>query len=217
MSWKSERKQLSKLGMMECYQILYGLADAFPIRSYLEIGVREGASLCCVLAREKAIAEFALLCLADGRHRLNDDVTGHIAQRFSVRNKNLRLYLFDNWSYLGGDGAHERVVDLLERGFKTRNYTIYDGDSKATVPKFFAEHEDKVDLAFVDGDHTVEGAIADLENIVDHSKIIVMHDLFHPDYGFLEKVFVEFTRKHNLLYVILGRDVLGTGVAFNIW
>lgn len=216
MSWKTLRKQSSKLNLLECYDVLYGLADAFSPQSYLEIGVREGASLCCVLAKEKAIVKFALLCLADGRHRLNNDVIDHIAQSFSVR-KDLRLYLFDNWSYLGGRGAHERVTDLLERGFKTQNYMIYDGDSKATVPEFFAEHEDKVDLAFIDGDHTVEGAVADLENVVDHSRIIVMHDLFHPEWGSLEKVFVEFTRRHNLPYVILGRDVMGTGVAFNLW
>ena len=211
------QKKPSKLDLLECYGILHGLVDAFPINSYLEIGVREGASLICALAKEKAVAEFALLCLADGQNQLTKEIINRVANGFTTRNKDLQIYLFDNWTYLGNEGAHERVRDLLEHGFKTRNFNIYDGDSKVTVPKFFESHTDKIDLAFIDGDHTWEGATADLENVWSHSKIIVFHDLFHPQYPLLETLFINFAKAHNLPYVILGRGVLGTGVAFNIW
>lgn len=182
--------------------------------------MREGASLICALAKEKAVADFALLCLADGQNQLTKEIINRIAQGFTLRNKDLQIYLFDNWTYLGNEGAHERVRDLLEHGFKTCNYKIYNGDSKTTIPKFFETHKEKIDLAFIDGDHTVEGATADLENVWSHSKIIVFHDLFHPQAPFLENVFVNFARAHSLPYLILGRGgypILGTGIAFNIW
>ena len=213
-------KEPSKIDMLECYQILHGLVEAFPIQSYLEIGVREGASLCCVLAKEQEITEFVLLCLTDGfhgLHYLSDKIVARIADGFTLRNKDLRLYLFDNWSYPGSHDGHERVVNMLENGFKTHNYQIYDGDSKVTVPAFFKKHKGKVDLTFVDGDHTAEGAKADLENVWQHSKIIVMHDLFNPEHLYLENVFIDFARKHGLPYLLLGRKAVGTGVAFNIW
>ncbi|GAG56578.1 unnamed protein product, partial [marine sediment metagenome] len=36
-------------------------------KSYLEVGVREGASLCCVLAEEPEVIDFVMKCLVDGR------------------------------------------------------------------------------------------------------------------------------------------------------
>jgi len=217
MSWRVQLKPPGKNDILECYHVLHGLANAFPIQTYLEVGVREGASLCCVLAKEPEVINFVMLCLMDGRHHLTKNTISQITQRFTPRNRDLAIYIFDNWSFKGGDGGQNRIRSLLEDGFKTSNYTIYDGDSKKGLPQFFQSHPEKVDLAFIDGDHTVEGATADLENVWEHSKIIVVHDLYHPDYQHMEKTFIDFCRRHDLPYIIFGRNRLGTGVAFNIW
>jgi hypothetical protein len=217
--WMAQRKQ-SKLDRLECYEVLNGLTSAFPINSYLEIGVREGASLISVLAKEKEAAKFAFECLADGQNQLHPSIIEHIDEYFTLINRDIQIYLFDNWSYFNNKGAHERIQNLLTCGFKTGNYHIFDGDSKVTVPAFFETHKEKIDLAFIDGDHTREGATADLLNVWEHAKIIVFHDLFHPQYNFLESLFIDFCRAHSLPYFIVGRGghpILGTGVAFNLW
>jgi hypothetical protein len=214
------QKKQSKLDQLECYEVLHGLTEAFQIQSYLEIGVREGASLISALAKEKEAVKFAFECLADGQSKLSLEMIERISKVFTLRNENIQIYLFDNWSYFGNEGAHGRVQTLLKQGFKTSNFHIYDGDSKTTMPKFFEAHPDKIDLTFIDGDHTAEGATADLESVWQHAKIIVFHDLFHPQYSFLESLFVNFCKAHSLPYFIVGRGghpILGTGVAFNIW
>jgi hypothetical protein len=217
--WMAQRK-LSKLDRLECYEVLNGLTAAFTINSYLEIGVREGASLISALTKEKEAVKFAFECLADGQSQLQQSTVDHIAECFTLRNRDIQIYLFDNWSYFGNEGAHGRIQTLLTSGFKTGNFRIFDGDSKVTVPAFFESHPEKIDLAFIDGDHTRAGATADLLNVWEHAKIIVFHDLFHPQYNFLESLFIDFCRAHSLPYFIVGRGghpILGTGVAFNLW
>jgi len=211
MLWQEQKPK--KLDTLECYETLYRLASEFRIESYLEVGVREGASLLCVVAKEPEIVEFATRCLSNGLAVISAELVRRIAEVFTMRNPNLQLHLFDNWSYYGCGDGHKRVERLLKEGFRTSNYAIYDGDSKTTLPQF----KGKVDLAFVDGDHTVEGAKTDLENVADHAKIIVFHDLYHPEWTGLEEVFINFCKRHDLPYFIVGRRVLGTGVAFNIW
>jgi len=205
--------KIHKLDLLECYDVLYGLASAFNVQSYLEVGVREGASLCCVLAKDSEIAEFALTCLSDGKECLTPKIMKRVSESFTVRNPYVELFLFDNWSYVGCENGRERVRQLLEFGFGVSNYHFFDGDSHKTLPEF----KGMVDLAFVDGDHTVEGATQDLEDVLPHAKIIVFHDLFHPEWQGLDKAFIDWCRRHDLPYLIVGRKVLGTGIAFNIW
>ena len=207
----------NKLDMIECYGVIHGLASAFNVQSYLEIGVREGASLCCAVAREKEIAKFALWCLADGKHYLTQDIITKISELYSPRNVDMKVYLFDNWSYEGCENGRGHIEALLTNGFAMNNYEIFDGDSKETVPKFFLGHKEKVDLAFVDGDHEVEGATTDLENVWRHAKVLVVHDLFHPGHECLYGVFLDFCKRRDLPYVVLGKKVLGTGIIFNLW
>lgn len=211
MLWVEQK--LKKPDLLDCYEVLYSLASAFHIESYLEIGVREGASLICVLAKEPEIVTFATKCLSNGLATITDILIRRILEIFTLRNPNLQVHLFDNWSYCGCSGGRERVERLLIEGFGTRNFRIYDGDSKDTLPMFTGT----VDLAFIDGDHTAEGAKTDLENVVNHAKIIVFHDLFHPEWKHLEGVFIDFCKYHELPFFVVGRRKLGTGVAFNIW
>jgi predicted O-methyltransferase YrrM len=47
-----------------------------------------------------------------------------------------------------------------------------DGNSRETVPRYFAAHaQDYFDVVTVDGDHTTAGAAADLRNVIDRVKV----------------------------------------------
>lgn len=212
---------------LECYQVLYGLAELIKPETYLEVGVREGASLCCVLAREREIVDFTMTCLRDDRHYLTDEIVERVADGFTPR-RDLSLFLFDNWSYKGGEGGRERIVKLLDEGFQTGSYELIAGDSKETLPRFFDStprkqfprgynREDRIDLVFIDGDHSWNGAWADICNVHGHYKILVCHDLFHPEHGYLHQLFKNYVKMYELPHVIAGRNGYGTGIAFDIY
>ena len=201
--------------ILDCYEILHWLSGTFKPRSYLEIGVREGASLCCVLAEEKEIVNLVKSTIVEGKVQLDSGLIDRIGEAYTPRDID-DIYLFDNWCFIGGEGGHSRIEDLLVKGFDCINYHIFDGDSKDTVPTFFETHKDKIDLVYVDGDHSPEGAITDLENVYGHFKILVCHDLVHPDHPYLLDIWKTYTRKHDLPNFTVGLQFLGVGVAFDL-
>ena len=201
---------------LECYHVLYGIAGLLHPRSYLEVGVREGASLCCVLAAEPEVVPFTMRVLMDGRTHLTPEIVERIRDTFSPRDAEMRLDLFENWSYRRGDGGHDRIVQLVEQGFTQTNYAIHDGDSQETLPPFLDALEAPVDLAFIDGDHSRDAAWTDLTNIAGHFKVLVVHDLFHPQHGYLHDVFTQYVRMYEYPSFVVGRHYMGTGVAFNL-
>ncbi len=57
--------------------------------------------------------------------------------------------------------------------------TFHEGDSSTNIRKAFSQLKEKADLAFIDGDHTIKGAIADFEAVdefLNPMGIIVLHD-----------------------------------------
>ncbi len=202
---------------LDHYDVLWSLTQTFHPQSYLEIGVREGGSVCCVLAESHFIISFVKHTLAEGDVLISDDIIMRLQTAFSAHH-DITLYLFDNWSYLHGEGGPERVTRLLRDGFylSNRNWELHNGDSKETVPEFLKTHTDPIDLINVDGDHSVEGATADLENVADRFKVLVMHDLMHPQHGYLKQLFLDYCRHHNYPCFVVGQKVLGVGVAFNL-
>ena len=202
---------------MDCYDVLHWISDTFKPCSYMEIGVREGASLCCVLAREHEIVDLVKNTIVEGKVQVTEDIVQRIGEAYTPRHLD-ELYLFDNWSFNGGTGGHDRIKKLLGSGFDQPifNSTIIDGDSKETVPRFFETHKGKIDLIYVDGDHSPEGAIADLENVHGHFKVLVCHDLVHPDHPYLLDIWKSYTKKHDLPNFTVGLNFLGVGVAFDL-
>lgn len=92
------------------------------------------------------------------------------------------IYGFDLWreNYAGSpnpgpDFVRQQLAAVGHRG----NLTLISGDSRATLPAFLREHPDLFfDLITIDGDHSVEGASADLANALPRLKVggIVVFD-----------------------------------------
>lgn len=153
--------------------------------------------------------------IVEGKVQINDDIISRIGEAFTPREIE-EVYLFDNWSYESAEGCDKRIENLLDVGFKHKNHHLYSGDSKQTIPKFFETHKGKIDLMFVDGDHTAEGALRDLENVAGRFRVLVFDDIYHPDHGYLAEVWRSYIRRYDYPSFTAGRNTLGVGVAFNL-
>lgn len=117
------------------HEILARLARLLPVRSYLEVGVRDGCSLWVVLEANPRI---------------------------------MRLALADDWGTTHGGtgrGSHEHVAALLRNiGWPGRVLWL-DGRSQETLPELSMRVPTPTfDLVHIDGDHSYDGALADLRN-----------------------------------------------------
>ncbi len=135
---------------------------ADDVRDYLEIGCREGDSL------REVVLHAPLL---------------------------QRVVICDLWGsdYGGtGRGGHEHIDKLLDDLGYTGDRVFLDGDSRETVPTIRGTPGlRRFDLVLVDGDHSDEGARADLENawpLVAPGGTLLFHDIFHPSHRSLQRV-----------------------------
>jgi hypothetical protein len=114
----------------------------------------------------------------------------------SVRN----AYLCDTWgdSYGGsGRGSHAHIEQILDDEFPGVQATFLDGDSKVTVPALIDEGV-HVDMALVDGDHSHEGALADLRNVwqlIRVGGVIIFDDIIHPAHPYLLDTLMQFVKE----------------------
>jgi hypothetical protein len=139
---------------------------ADDVRDYLEIGCREGDSL------REVVMHAPLL---------------------------QRVVICDLWGsdYGGtGRGGHDHIDKLLDDLGYTGERVFLDGDSRETVPTIRGTPGlRRFDLVLVDGDHSDEGALADLENawplVADGGKLL-FHDICHPAHPGLMQVFTKF-------------------------
>jgi hypothetical protein len=105
-----------------------------------------------------------------------------------------RVVVCDMWGPLYGGtgrGTHAHIDAMLNQFVYTGEREFHDGDSKVTVPKILGQF----DLVLVDGDHSAEGALADLRNcwpLVARGGQLVFHDVLHPAHRYLRDVFAEF-------------------------
>ena len=118
--------------------------------------------------------------------------------------------------------SERKNVLRLARAFKSLGegtLTFVDGDSHKTVPEYFRTNAGQAfDLITVDGDHSVGGAIADLQNVKEHVRIggaIVFDDISNPSHpgllGAWRKVIGTDPRFGCFEY-----NELGFGIAFGI-
>lgn len=126
--------------------------------SYLEIGVRRGRSMAMV-------AELA---------------------------PKAKLFGFDMWmaDYAGmPNPGPDFVRSEMKRIGHTGTLDFTSGDSHVTVPRFFEENPGStIDMITVDGDHSHDGALADLRTVIPRLSLggaLVFDDIVHPEHPYL--------------------------------
>lgn len=133
--------------------VLHTLAQSLKVERYLEIGVRQGRSMAMVVVRQPGV---------------------HVTA-------------FDMWQkgYADMDNpGPEFVRAQMARFGHTGTLEFIDGNSHETLPRYFAEHPRQTfDIITVDGDHSPEGAAADLRDVLPRLRVggaLVFDDIAHP-------------------------------------
>lgn len=123
-----------------------------PVKKYMEIGVGEGDAVSWQIKHSPSL-EKIVLC----------DTWG------------------DKWGG-SGRGNHNHIVARLQNEkYPLKNVVFLDGSSFDLIPEYFAENKDEIfDLIFIDGDHSSEGARTDILNTIDHTRVLAVHDVYHP-------------------------------------
>lgn len=143
---------------------LYATALFAQPRSYLEIGVRRGRSMAVVAS-----------------------VVPHC-----------KLVGFDMWvqDYAGMPNPGPTFVqkEMAKVGHRGE-LELISGDSHQTVPAYLAANPHQYfDAINVDGDHSLEGARADLEQVLprlSEGGVVVLDDIVHPQHPYLETLWDE--------------------------
>ena len=157
------------------------------VANYLEIGTREGDSLRVVL----------------------EESAGTLRS----------VWVADLWGtdYGGtGRGGHHHIDQLLDDFNFGGRRVFLDGNSRDTIPALMPEQAEAFDLVLVDGDHSYEGANADLENVwplVKPGGAVLFHDITHPSHMHLADCFKEFVARHGARHQIVA-EPYGVGVAW---
>lgn len=143
-----------------------------------------------------------------------------------------KLICVDQDSYSNGTFPQVVKRNLARLGFPESKLQLCCGDSKEWLPKLSAALPGKADIVLVDGDHTYEGALADLVNAVPLVKpggFILVHDVDrnrrmdeataehpHPVYEAFHRVaadqklnwcILKFIRKHLGIIQVPGNEV----------
>lgn len=171
--------------------VLLALAEQLQPKSYLEIGVRRGRSV-------SAVASKAPAC---------------------------DLYMFDMWvsNYAGMENPGQKLVSQeLEKFSHSGSRIFTDGNSHQTLKPFFKAHEDLAfDLITVDGDHSYDGAVEDLCDVLPRLKIggaIVFDDVCHPKHRYLQDVWKHLIVEDSRFSSWTCADVgYGVGFALRKW
>ena len=168
--------------------VLLGLASRLDVRDYLEIGVRRGRSMAMVAS------------LRPGA----------------------RIVGFDIWSedYAGMENpGPDHVRGVMAEFGHHGPLELVSGDSRATVPAYFASHPDaSFDCITVDGDHSEDGAVADLLAVLPRLRVggvLVFDDIAHPDLPHLGRVWDRVMARRPAFTTHAFRE-LGYGVALAV-
>ncbi len=128
-----------------------------------------------------------------------------------LESDNIQLAVgIDNWGTESGGTGRGNPDHLAQRlaGHEHR-YLVITGDSEIVVPGL----RHPFDVIFVDGDHSPEGCLADLENVLPLLKkdgLLVVDDMDHPVHPYLHKITEDWAAKKGLVFT--HRDI-GYGIA----
>jgi len=82
------------------------------------------------------------------------------------------------------------------------NWTFRRADTLKDADAIKRELPESLDVLFVDGDHTYQGAMSDLINFGDIAKLIFVHDTEAPDFPDVRKAVMEYASqyKRNVIF-----------------
>lgn len=143
----------------QCYNVLYTVARAFNVSSIVEIGTYLGASS---IVMTQAVLDNGYTPVV---HTIDNYLiyTDHRFERIK-----------------------EGAVNNIDQAGLSGYITMYDGDSLTILPGIFASLGNKVDLCFIDGDHTIQGATNDFLQCEPFSNLLVLHDTGQGDLSYLD-------------------------------
>jgi MMP 1-O-methyltransferase len=97
-----------------------------------------------------------------------------------------------SWSPEGyGQASASKVKENL-RWLGITNVVIVEGDSRITASGW----KDPIDLLWIDGGHSVEFVLSDLNNLGPHAKVIALHDYGNPSWTTISDAVEIFLRTH---------------------
>ncbi|MCF7811963.1 class I SAM-dependent methyltransferase [bacterium] len=126
-----------------------------------------------------------------------------------------KLICVDNDSYSKGTYPEITKINIENTNISPEQYELLNGDAKEIIPQLSTLYKGKVDIYLVDGDHTYEGALADLENGLPMMKSgghILVHDVDRnrkmseatAEHPFpVYEAMMEFVENHKLQWCIL--------------
>jgi predicted O-methyltransferase YrrM len=186
---EGERKFGGDWRYLDIVDIVAASALLIEPTSYLEIGVRRGRSMVTAAAASK----------------------------------NCRTFAFDMWmkDYAGMENPGPDFVRAeLRKVGHTGATEFIDGDSHVTLPKFFAERPDeRFSIITVDGDHSDEGALQDLRDVLPRLEIggvVIFDDISHPLHPNLRAIWRQAISEAPFPIHTHEYASLGYGVAFGI-
>ena len=150
------------------YAFLADHCSTNVVRSYLEIGTRDGGSLEVVLANSRHVSD--ITCCDTWGSQYGGS----------------------------GRGNHDHIDQLLLLHGYDGRATFLDGDSKATVPTLHDDLSACFDLVLVDGDHSYAGGMADMANcwpLIRPGGCLAFHDITHPAHPDLLDAFAVFVKE----------------------
>ena len=164
-------------------KILHSIFYNSDYKSYLEIGVHNGSSMSYVVTNDKPIKCYGI--------DLFDDTYGHYLKEDKIRLERTTLNISKN--------NLKSKVKLI-KGNSTNNDTI--NELKKQL------RGNKIDVLFIDGDHSYEGVKKDFINYSDfvRSNGLIILDDFDPTYKTYPEIrqFAFEMFRNNLKYKILG-------------
>ena len=110
------------------------------------------------------------------------------------------IHIVDTWeSEYGGSGrgSHDHIAELLTEMNYSGAVVFHDGSSHDILPSL--ELENHFDAIYVDGDHSYEGGLNDLNNVLPLVKpggVILFDDIAHPSHLDLEDAFDKFVESN---------------------
>ncbi|MGH8045747.1 MAG: class I SAM-dependent methyltransferase, partial [Chthoniobacterales bacterium] len=161
---EGEKKFGANWRYLDIVDVVAAVAQLIRPVNYLEIGVRRGRSMAMAAAAAPACAMFG----------------------------------FDMWmkDYAGMENPGPDFVSKELRSVAHRGAVEFiDGDSHVTLPKFFsARPDEKFSIIVVDGDHSDEGALQDLRDVLPRLAVggaLIFDDISHPAHPNLRAVWRE--------------------------